>query len=103
MLGIKVSCLCAGGEDDAKYHGYSTIDPLLCPICHKKYKSVGNVKVHMKDAHFSYGPYHCNMCPAVSRTKSGLRMHILRHHRPRLMPSGNMPEPVAIFDYNITL
>jgi len=35
----------------------------------------------MNDAHFSYGPHPCDLCEKVSRTKSGLRMHILRNHR----------------------
>ena len=56
------------------------IDPLLCLICNKKYTSVGNLRVHLKDVHYSWGPYPCKFCHKVSRTSSGLRMHVRRHH-----------------------
>lgn len=74
----KVSCFFAGGGQQATY---ISSQHLQCPICGKKYTSIGNMRVHMTDAHFSYGPYSCIHCSKVSRTKSGLRMHVLRNHR----------------------
>nr|XP_027207865.1 zinc finger protein 236-like [Penaeus vannamei] len=54
---------------------------LHCPYCGKTYTSIGNLRVHIKDAHLYFGPFPCAMCDKVSRTQSGLRMHIQRHHR----------------------
>lgn len=54
---------------------------LHCPYCGKSYTSIGNLRVHFIDAHLNNGPFQCSMCHKVSRTRSGLRMHIQRHHR----------------------
>lgn len=63
----------------SSYMGY-----LHCPYCGKTYTSIGNLRVHFIDAHLNYGPFPCAMCDKVSRTRSGLRMHIQRHHRNRV-------------------
>ena len=60
---------------------YMDVGVLQCQFCEKTYRTLGNLRVHMNDAHLNCGPYQCSMCDKMSRTKSGLRMHVLRHHR----------------------
>ncbi|MPC30970.1 Zinc finger protein 536 [Portunus trituberculatus] len=76
----KCSRVCpTSGCTASSYMGY-----LHCPYCGKTYTSIGNLRVHFIDAHLNYGPFPCAMCDKVSRTRSGLRMHIQRHHRNRV-------------------
>ncbi|KAG7170082.1 Zinc finger protein 234-like 1, partial [Homarus americanus] len=64
---------------------------VVCSFCKKTFSCISSLRTHIRDIHDNSGPYWCPHCNKPSKSQSGLRMHIQRHHR-RPPPSSNVSE-----------
>ncbi|KAI9098663.1 hypothetical protein DFS34DRAFT_579959, partial [Phlyctochytrium arcticum] len=56
--------------------------PYTCPLCHRPFSRIYNLRSHM-DRHTTTKTYPCPSCPAIFSRSHDLARHILTHTRER--------------------